>query len=201
MVLSAHDLGRSLGGRQLFSGLEFRLDPGMTLVVSGPSGSGKSQLLRGIAGLGPLQGTITLDGRTPAQWGLPQWRAEVVYVAQDVPGLPGCPEDFLALVARLGTQRARDTIDAREISAAFELPPEVWRKPWKTLSGGERQRVQLAIALSRRPQVLLLDEPTSALDPNAVAAVEASMRQRTTIWVTHSAAQAERVADATLVIS
>jgi len=61
------------------------------------------------------------------------------------------------------------------------------------LSGGEAQRAALAVAVSRKPTVLLLDEPTSALDPATMAEVEASLAGQTAIWVTHDDAQAERL--------
>jgi len=167
---------------------------GERLVVRGPSGAGKSQLLRLLAALDrPDDGTLDLDGRSPLAWGHTRWRAEVTYVAQRTPTLSGTPAEHRDLVARLGVQRGRAADDPVELAASWGLPVVAWTRPWASLSGGEAQRAALAVAVSRRPAVLLLDEPTSALDPDSVALVEATLSGRTAVWVTHDLAQALRV--------
>lgn len=194
MRLVARGLTRSVGGRTLFSGLSIDVGPGEIVAVRGPSGSGKSQLLRCLAWLvGADEGELRLDGRGPSAWGPTRWRAEVTYVAQRPPPLPGCPADHAAAVASLVAQRDRGSDDPVAIAEGWGLPSSAWRRPWRELSGGEQQRAALATVVARRPAILLLDEPTSALDPEAVAAVEQTLAGRAAVWVTHDPAQAERI--------
>lgn len=194
MILEGRGLRRVVEGRTLFEEVALTVGPGTVVRVAGPSGSGKTQLLRGLAWLGPLDGgTVTLDGRAPAAWTVPRWRSEVAYVAQKAPALPGTPQEHVARVAGLAAQCKRAADDAEVIAARWGLPAGAWARPWVELSGGEQQRAYLAIVLSRRPAVLLLDEPTSALDADAVAAVERDLAGVAAVWVTHDAAQAERV--------
>ncbi len=194
MILEGRGLTRRIDDRALFTGLDLRVGPGEALWVHGPSGSGKTQLLRGLAWLGPLEeGALTLDGRGLREWGVPGWRAEVAYVAQKAPALPGTPLDYVTVVSGVIAQADRKTDDPVVIAEAWGLPRDAWARPWVELSGGEQQRAYLAVMMSRRPAVLLLDEPTSALDPETVAAVERDLARFATVWVTHDAAQAERV--------
>ena len=193
-TLTVHSLSVRVGDRTLFTDLSLSLKTGDLLVLQGPSGSGKSLLLRAIAYLiEPTSGTLTLAGRGPEEWGVPAWRSEITYVPQRPASLATTPAAHHALIAELAAQRARPASDPIALAESWGLPCETWDKSWTTLSGGEAQRVALAIAISRQPSVLLLDEPTSALDPVSTAKVEASLADRTVIWVTHDTAQAERL--------
>lgn len=199
MFFRATGLAVAAGGRTLFDGLDLAVDEGRCLVVRGPSGAGKSLLLRQLARLDPGDtGELALEGRSPAEWGYQAWRAEVCLVMQGAPLQDGSPADWLRSVQALSAQRNRETTDPLELLRRWGLEPSAFARPWSELSVGERQRCQLAVALSREPRVLLLDEPTSALDPDAVRAFEESVRDRTTIWVTHSTEQAARVAASVL---
>jgi ABC-type iron transport system FetAB ATPase subunit len=198
-VLAARGLRRAVGERVLFSDVGFTLAEGEVLAVSGPSGAGKTLLLRQLALLDPrTAGELECDGRSAERWTGPAWRAQVSLLLQGGPVLPGTPRELAATVAGLEAQRERDADSPFELAAAWELSAAAWDQPWSELSLGERQRAQLAIVLARRPRVLLLDEPTSALAPAATAAVEGSLRGRTAVWVTHDRAQAARVSDTTL---
>lgn len=194
--LRAAKLSRIVDDRRLFSDLEIVLSAGETVALRGPSGTGKTLLLRLIGWLDPLgDAQLSLDCTPAATLGAPTWRSRVCLVAQDTPIHPGTPRDLVNLVAKLRHQRARRADDPVALAGRWSLSARAWDRPWSALSGGERQRIALAIALARRPDVLLLDEPTSALDPQATAAVEASLRDQTVLWVTHDPAQALRVAD------
>lgn len=166
----------------------FDLADGECLVVRGPSGSGKTLLLRALADLDPNEGIVTLDGQSRAEMPAPQWRRMVTYV----PAESGWWADTVGA-------HFPDWPAAAALVEAFGLSTSSRQTPIQTLSTGERQRFALIRALLLRPQVLLLDEPTSGLDSEAAAAVENEVARRlaegaSAIWVTHDAAQAERVA-------
>ena len=74
--------------------LTLSLQPGSILVIRGPSGIGKTTLLRSIAGLIPYNGTLLLQNKSPQDWTFPEWRTRVIYVPQRPPVLPGSPRDF-----------------------------------------------------------------------------------------------------------
>lgn len=199
-MLVAHDLRIGFAERPLISDLSFELEPGQTYGLMGPSGSGKTSLLRALAWLLPLQsGRITLQGRTPAEMGIAAWRREVLYVPQQPPPLPSSMDAFSTKVFALRATREKGESDlaarAKSWTQHFRLRSEAWHETFATLSGGEQQRSFLAVALALRPRVLLLDEPTSALDPMHRQLVEAAVRGKTSIWVSHDAAQIERVSD------
>lgn len=195
VCFEASGLRRSIVGRTLFEGVSLQLSPGEVVAVRGPSGAGKTQLLRQLAGLDPLQGgELSLDGRSQEEWGAQAWRAEVAYVPQLAPTLAGRPRDFAAQVEKLHAQRERTGDDPLELAVKWGIGEAEWDKEWRSLSVGERQRALLAVLLARRPRVLLLDEPTASLDPASVDAVEQSLAASTCVWVTHHAEQAARMA-------
>ncbi|KAJ1897795.1 hypothetical protein LPJ66_003149 [Kickxella alabastrina] len=190
----------------LFYDVSFSLRQGQVLVVRGPSGVGKTTILRCIAQLTTFEaGTCTLSSaqgpRTPAQLGIPTWRADVMYVPQRPAQLAGTPLDFIDMVNSFGVQAQREHYDPVEIAEDWGIAPELWEKKWPELSGGEQQRIALAVALSCDPKVLLLDEPTSALDPQSTLMVEDTLTQRTCVWITHDDAQAKRIASTTLTLN
>lgn len=205
MALEAHDLTKEIHGRVLYQDIGFLLEKGSSLVIRGASGSGKSQLLRHLSGLDSesdphlvQSGIVIYEGRDFDDWGAFDWRAQISYVPQQVPRLDGTPAELVRSIADLRAQRSMLTNDPRELAKSFGLAQGLWERPWVELSVGEGQRAMLAIFMARRPGVLLLDEPTAALDEEATLQVEAALADRTCVWVTHSAEQAERVASEVL---
>ena len=172
----------------------FSLSAGDCIAVRGPSGAGKTLLLRALADLDPNEGLVCLDGRDRSTIAGPEWRRLVGYV----PAEPGWWADTVG--AHFSEWTAALTF-VRDLG--FPEEAKIW--PITRLSTGERLRLALIRALMVRPKVLLLDEPTAALDPASVAAVEALIATRVRVglavlWVTHDAEQAKRIADRLLVV-
>jgi len=190
-------------GSKLFKNLSLTVNQGQTLVIRGPSGCGKTTLLKVIAQLIPFKnGVMTLDGKTPGDLGIPNWRTRILYVPQRPSAMSGTPNDFVDTVRSFASQKKRGPFDDPiEIASHWNLQDEIWDQSFNQLSGGELQRVALAIALAQRPDVLLLDEPTSALDPDTTALVEESLSHFTSLFVTHSPEQEHRVAHDTLTLT
>ncbi|MEV6796176.1 ABC transporter ATP-binding protein [Streptomyces sp. NPDC051320] len=138
----------------------FRLPTGRICALVGPNGAGKSTLLAHAAGLlRPTEGTMRVLGGTPADA-----RERIAYVAQDKP-LIG--QLTVAETLRMGYELnpARwDPATAERIVTDGALDPKAGIR---TLSGGQRTRVALALALGKRPDLMLLDEPMADLDPLA----------------------------------
>jgi putative ABC transport system ATP-binding protein len=172
----------------------FSLSAGECVAVRGPSGAGKTLLLRAIADLDPNEGLVTLDGRDRSTIAGPEWRRLVGYV----PAEPGWWADTVG-------EHFGEWTAALAFVRELGFPEETKAWPITRLSTGERLRLALIRALMVRPKVLLLDEPTAALDAASVAAVESLISTRiqaglAVLWVTHDAQQAKRVAHRLLVV-
>ncbi len=169
----------------------FSVPRGRCAAIAGPSGSGKSLLLRMIGDFDPHEGRVRLDGRDRAAVPAPAWRAEVVHVAAEAGWWAERAMDHFAATTRDA---------AADLARRLGLGEDVLGRAIITLSTGERQRLALVRAIVAKPSVLLLDEPTSALDPDATSRAEALLRDlRDTgviiVLVTHDASQANRLGD------
>lgn len=182
--LQARELRGALSGP-----FDLELAPGRCTVLSGPSGIGKSLLLRMLADLDPNQGRVSLGGVSRESLPASTWRRLVTYVAAE----SGWWEDSVAA-------HFTDLDAVRPLLPQVNLDPSLLQAQVLQLSTGERQRLALLRALVQHPRFLLLDEPTAALDPASRDAVEQLLRRQREqgmglLWVSHDADQAQRLAD------
>jgi putative ABC transport system ATP-binding protein len=204
-ILRTEHLGRRVGDKVLVEDVSFSLMPGEILAVVGPSGSGKSSLLRLLNRLDePTEGTVYLEGADYRTSSPRELRRKVGMVTQRAFLFPGTVGENITFgPAQRREQLSREKIES--LLADVGLPGYSSRDV-SNLSGGEAQRVSLARSLANNPVVLLLDEPTSALDDASKSAVEALIlrvvrqSQLTCVIVTHDTQQARRFADRALLL-
>jgi ABC-type iron transport system FetAB ATPase subunit len=194
----AKHLCRTIEGRLLYSDISFTLDPGEILFIRGPSGTGKTLLLRSLAALDPLSppGFISLGhNQTPERIGIPKWRSLVTYVFQQRISFPGTPSQLYYTAQSFANQRGKWRGDLPATIHQLGLEQSVLGQPWSSLSGGQAQRVYLAIAIALSPAVLLLDEPSASLDQEATRRVEKVLKTcgAALVWVSHDPEQPTRV--------
>jgi heme exporter protein A len=193
-MLEAAGLDCERGGRSLFSGLSFRLEPGELLRVAGANGRGKTSLLRILCGLlSPTAGEVRWKGE-PIRAMSEEFSRQLVYL-----GHAPAVKDELTVAENLSIacRLAGNTHSPAEISAALrtlEVPEAVLVK---TLSQGQRRRAALArLAMSRAVPLWLLDEPLAALDAQAAGVVEGLIKQHigqggSVVYTTHQEARLE----------
>lgn len=200
-ILELEGVSLARSGQPVLHDVRLQVARGEIVVIMGPSGSGKSSLLRCLNRLEePERGTIRLDGQDIRALPVIELRTRVGMIFQKSTPFPGTVAANVCYGPSLRGQTLSET-RVRELLDAAALPVELADHPATQLSGGQEQRLAIARALANEPEVLLLDEPTSALDPIATRAVEETLlglRERlglTLVWVSHSAEQARRVGD------
>ena len=177
-------------GRPLFQDLSFELAAGRTTCLLGPSGVGKSSLIRLIAGLEPLRaGRVrTSDDRPLA--------GRIAWMGQQDSLLPWLNVTANVVLGAILRGEPRDLAHARDLLASVGLEGLADRRP-AALSGGQRQRVALARTLMERRPVVLMDEPFSALDAITRTRLQALAARllagRTVLLVTHDPLEALRL--------
>ncbi|MDH3705115.1 MAG: ATP-binding cassette domain-containing protein [Acidimicrobiia bacterium] len=162
-------------------------------VVAGPSGSGKSSLLRLLNRLDdPTAGVVRLDGADLRELDPRALRRRVGMVFQRPVVFEGSVLDNLRTVAR-----DLEPPDAASRVAAVRLDPDLLDRDAARLSEGEAQRLSIARTLTTDPEVVLADEPTASLDAEARDGIEHLARSLDVswVWVTHDIGQIERLAD------
>lgn len=198
-------------------GWSFHLLRGQRLVISGPSGVGKTRLLRAISQLDACMPSVSMNLSSMCpDTSIPDWRARVMYVPQSIPPCAGTPMDLLkealAYSSRSTFPRARALIDNCDVECetmedSLGLERGKMSAQWTSLSGGERQRCLIAIALllggtADLGGIVLMDEPTAACDAETVLKVERAIVSSglTLVMITHDEKQAQRIAHKRIII-
>jgi putative ABC transport system ATP-binding protein len=180
------------------------VSPRDRLAIVGPSGAGKTVLLRAIAMLDPIEeGTIHLRGCAIPREAVPVYRSEVVYLHQRPALLDGSVATNLEHPYSLKVHRTKHFDRDRIVDLLGGLGRDegFLDKSGRDLSGGEAQIVALLRAIQLDPAVLLLDEPTASLDQGAGRAIEGLVGRwleedsggRAVVWISHDLEQARRV--------
>ena len=209
ILLRVEGLGRTVKNQDndkiLVTEATFDVSAGETLAIVGPSGSGKSSLLRLLNRLDePTSGTVYLLGQDYRQIPPRDLRAKLGMVMQRPYLFPGTVEQNLQFgPAQRGRKLTHATMNALLADVGLQGYSE---RNVSHLSGGEAQRVSLARTLANSPLLLLLDEPTSALDQASKVEVEMALlkishdQKLACILVTHDTSQALRMAQRALVL-
>jgi sulfate transport system ATP-binding protein len=207
MSIVVRDVSKSFGDFAALTDVSIEIPSGSLTALLGPSGGGKSTLLRVIAGLeSPDAGQVEIEGRNATA--LPAQDRGVGFVFQHYAAFKHLTVARNVAFGLEIRKRPKDEIKAKvaELLELVHLEQFASRYPAQ-LSGGQRQRMALARALAVEPQVLLLDEPFGALDAQVRKELRAWLRRLhdqvhvTTVFVTHDQEEAMEVADSIVVMA
>lgn len=207
-ILDLRGIGRRRPAREdwLLKDISLSICPGDRWALVGPTGSGKSLLLRTLALLDPIdEGELLWHGRAVPSDHVPRYRSDVAYLLQRAALGAGTVEESLRIPFSLAVHHNKQFNRQRTIEQLSTLNrgPEFLGQLAANLSGGERQIVALSRTLQLSPSVLLLDEPTAAMDAQTARAVEVLIAQwlaaqpesRALVWVSHDQSQVTRIAN------
>lgn len=202
-MISIKNLSKSFNNQNVITDISVDIEAGETVAIIGPSGGGKSTLLRCINYLDtPSSGTISINGKQVEPKNLQLVRQKVGMVFQQFhlfPHMSVLDNITYGPLFVLKKPKATAEKEAKELLEKVGLPDKANSYP-QSLSGGQKQRIAIARALAMHPEVILFDEPTSALDPemvNEVLQVIKSLSHTgiTILIVTHEMGFAQSLAD------
>ena len=169
------------GEPEVLKGVNLTVEPGESILLVGPSGGGKTTLLKIMMGLlKPTQGQILIDGVPIDQYGLRRWRSLIASIAQADELFAGSIADNIAFFdSEADRERVRAVTELASVHSDIAAMPMGYDSlvgdMGSILSGGQKQRILLARALYRNPAVLFLDEGTAHLDPPTEASIAAAI--------------------------
>jgi phospholipid/cholesterol/gamma-HCH transport system ATP-binding protein len=204
--LAAVDLKKSFGSKVVLDGISFAVAPGESLVIVGPSGTGKSVLLKHLIGLiRPDSGHVFVDGQD--LWALDGVQRVAVRKKFGMAFQEGALIDSMSVYDNVAFPLRRSSRSPSQVRARVEeclelvqLPDVASKRP-SELSGGMRRRVGFARAIAHKPEILLFDEPNTGLDPimtDVIAGVILGIRrqmQPTIVTITHHMPSARKIGD------
>ncbi len=205
-MLKIKQLSLKLNDRLILQEISLQIAPGLNVIV-GPNGSGKTSLLRSIAGLLPIeQGEVLWHGTSLTAMQAPKRAKRLSYLAQNPPIHWPITARALVALGRLGPSESQQQAD-HAIDQAMGLcsVDQFAERRMDQLSGGERARVLLARALAVEADLLLVDEPNAALDPAQQLAMmqilaDQGKAGKTVLCVLHDLPLASRFADHLIVL-
>jgi ABC-type polar amino acid transport system ATPase subunit len=204
-ILKLENVVKRFGNRVILNEVSFEVSAGQVICLVGPSGTGKSTLLRCVNGLEDIQGgRILFEGNTvdAHSRSIIEVRRHTGMIFQSFnlyPHLTALENVTLAPTKVLGENKASARTRAMDLFRKVRLEHRANAFP-SQMSGGEQQRVAIARALAMNPALMMFDEPTSALDPETVGDVLSVMEAlalegRTMLVVTHEMSFARHVSD------
>lgn len=203
-AIETHRLGKKYHSFWALKNCNITVPRGAVCALVGPNGAGKTTLLKLLVSLNrPSAGTATVLGQTPAQ--STDYLADIGYLPQEIPLYNQfTAQDHFAIGAHLDPNWDNELAKQRLVELRIPLD-----RPVGKLSGGQRAQVGLAMALAKRPKLLLLDEPVAALDPLArmdflttlAQAVTDADGDLTVMMSSHLLADLERVCDHVVILA
>ncbi|HEY6635439.1 MAG TPA: ABC transporter ATP-binding protein [Acidimicrobiia bacterium] len=202
-IVEMREVGVSLGGRRVLTGVDLILGPGSALGVAGPNGSGKTTLVRALATLTTFdQGTYRLFGKDTTDGPVTQSRPQIGLIGHQPALIPELTLtenlEHVARLAGIDTTRVPRALDVVGLGGAAD-------RRAVACSFGMQRRVEIAHLLLTKPRLLLLDEAASGLDDSArelIAALVASVlaREGCAVVVSHDRAQLGDLCDQVVVL-
>lgn len=202
-VLEIKNVHKSFNKIKVLNGINLEVNAGEIVSITGPSGIGKSTLLRCINGLEKIdRGEILIEGIKIENKISKEVNLQVGLVFQDYnlfPQYSVLKNVTLPLISVLKMNKEKAVIKAKEILKQMNLLEKINSYPYE-LSGGEKQRVAIARTLAINPKIICFDEPTSALDPKLVNEISKIIKklkneQKAILVVTHDLKFANKISD------
>ncbi len=202
-IIEVKGLKKRYGSFEALKGIDFEVDEGKIVALVGPNGAGKTTTLKILSGfLRPSEGRVAVLGKDP--WSHPELKKEVAYIL-DKPNFPPHVkvEDFLREAALMVGEKPEV---GEEYLKALGLQ-EYAQRSFSKLSAGNMQKFAIAVALLRRPKLVVADEPSSNLDPGARAQLydliaKSKKENDTTFFISsHVLTEMEKVADEVIIMA
>ena len=184
-MIKVKNISLSFNDKTVLRDLSFHIENGENACISGPSGKGKSALLKMLQGyILPDKGIIEVDGNMMNNKNIRHIRSTMAYIPQNINLPVNNGRELLKLTGYGGS-----TEKVYRFIEQLGLPADMLERRFDEISGGEKQRIVTAVCLSLERAILLLDEPTSSLDDDSIAKLTEvihNLRNSTIISASHN---------------